>query len=469
VKFGLFFEHQVPRPWDADADRRVLAEALEQVELADRLGFDHVWAVEHHFLEEYAHSAAPELFLAAASQRTRHIRLGHGIVLAPPAYNHPARVAERLATLDVLSGGRVDFGAGESGSRTELEGFDVDPREKRLMWRECFEQICEMLARDPYPGFEGRYFRMPVRNVVPKPIQRPHPPLWMACPKRDTLRLAAAHGVGALTFSFLTPEEARGWIDDYYTTYAEECIPIGHTTNPEVALVAPLAIAPDRATAHAQSDEHFQFFRWSMGHYYDFGRHRPGVTDVWASFQAARPRLGGLAAPGVEVPGFGTPDDLVRQLEGFEAAGADQITFLAAYGKKPHAEVMAGLELFGHEVLPRFRAREEARAQAKAERLAEATRAALARKRVAPALAPEQIPEHWALGRGLMPGESLPPLDAAVAAAMASSTSHRPATFSRPEGVVATLFGRPRRAAAPRAATPALPSPSRARRPRAPK
>src|SRR5512134_1712930 len=117
MKFGLFYEHQVPRPWDAESERRVIVDALEQVELADRLGIEYVWEVEHHFLEEYSHSPAPEVFLAACSQRTKRIRLGHGIVLMPPQYNHPAKVAARIATLDLVSGGRVDLGTGESASR----------------------------------------------------------------------------------------------------------------------------------------------------------------------------------------------------------------------------------------------------------------------------------------------------------------------------------------------------------------
>ena len=128
MKFGVFYEHQYPRPWEPGGEARLFHEALEQVELADRLGIDHAWEVEHHFLEEYSHSSAPEVFLAAASQRTRRIRLSHGIVLMPPAYNPPARIAERIATLDIVSNGRVDFGTGESASRTELEGFALTPR-----------------------------------------------------------------------------------------------------------------------------------------------------------------------------------------------------------------------------------------------------------------------------------------------------------------------------------------------------
>ena len=125
MKFGIFYEHQLPRPWHEGAEHRLLQEALEQVELADQIGIDYAWEVEHHFLEEYSHSSAPEIFLAACSQRTKNIRLGHGICLMPPKYNHPARVAERIATLDLVSSGRVEFGTGESASLMELGGFNV--------------------------------------------------------------------------------------------------------------------------------------------------------------------------------------------------------------------------------------------------------------------------------------------------------------------------------------------------------
>src|SRR5512134_3247959 len=139
MKFGIFYEHQLPRPWANGAEQRLFQEALEQVELADRLGIDYAWEVEHHFLEEYSHSSAPEVFLAAASQRTTDIRLGHGIIQTAPQYNHPARTAERVAMLDLVSGGRVEFGSGESSSEAELAGFEIDPVDKRDAWLEGLE------------------------------------------------------------------------------------------------------------------------------------------------------------------------------------------------------------------------------------------------------------------------------------------------------------------------------------------
>src|SRR3974390_145525 len=150
MRFGIFYEHQLPRPWEPDSEHRLLKDALEQIELADRLGFDYVWEVEHHFLEEYSHSSAPEVFLAAASQRTSRIRLGHGIVQLPPGFNHPARVAERIATLDLVSDGRVEFGTGEASSEMELVGFGVERATKRAQWAEALDVVTRPMVEDPF-------------------------------------------------------------------------------------------------------------------------------------------------------------------------------------------------------------------------------------------------------------------------------------------------------------------------------
>src|SRR6202045_4666547 len=168
MRFGLLYEHQLPRPWTEGTEHRLFKDALAQVELADSLGIDYIWEVEHHFLEEYAHSSAPEVFLAACAARTKRIRIGHGVVLAPPGYNHPARVAERIATLDLVSNGRVEWGTGESSALLELGGYKGAVADKRNAWREAVEQCANMMAMSPYPGFEGEFFSMPARNVVPK-------------------------------------------------------------------------------------------------------------------------------------------------------------------------------------------------------------------------------------------------------------------------------------------------------------
>ena len=402
MKFGIFYEHQLPRPWADGDERRLLNEALEQVELADRLGFDYAWEVEHHFLEEYSHSSAPEVFLAACSQRTERIRLGHGIVLMPPGYNHPARVAERIATLDLVSNGRVDFGTGESSSLLELGGFGVAGGDKRPAWAEAVEQCCNMMAMDPYPGFEGRYFSMPCRNVVPKPVQKPHPPLWVACSNRETIKLAARCGMGALTFSFINPDEAAAWVDDYYRILAAECTPIGHAVNANIAMVTGLSVHPDEDEAKRRGLDGFRFFGYGLGHHYVFGRHQPGRTDIWAAYQAERASMPDHG----ERSGIGTPDQVRRHLRGYADAGVDQVIFIQQGGKNRHDHICESLELFAAEVMGEFAESEPERSRAKAERLAPAFEAAMGRKAVMPALADAEIPVFEALGRSI--AQSLP-------------------------------------------------------------
>src|SRR5262249_4369669 len=159
--------------------------------------------------------------------------LGHGITLMPPNFNHPVRVAERIATLDLVSQGRVEWGTGEASSRLELEGFGLNYLEKRAMWAEAVRETAKMMCSMPYPGCSGKSFAVPTRNVVPKPVQRPHPPLWMACTNRDSLRLAARLGMGALTFAFMDAGEARYWVEEYYDIFRRECTPIGQAVNPK--------------------------------------------------------------------------------------------------------------------------------------------------------------------------------------------------------------------------------------------
>ena len=398
MKFGIFYEHQLPRPWRDGDEERLFHEALDQVELADRIGIDYAWEVEHHFLEEYSHSSAPEVFLAACSQRTKRIRLGHGIVLMPPGYNHPARVAERIATLDLVSHGRVDFGTGESSAALELGGYRVDVEKKRDMWRESVEQCANMMVMDPYPGFQGKYFSMPPRNVVPKPVQKPHPPLWVACSNRETIKLAARLGMGALTFAFVDAAEAKHWVDDYYRILKEECVPIGHAINPNIAIVTGFSVHPDAEEAKRRGMDGFRFFGYALAHYYIFGTHKPGRTDVWKAFEGVRNLL--PLAEGNR--GIGTPDELREHLRGFAETGVDQVAFIQQGGRNRHEDICASLELFAKDVLPEFKEKEEERQRRKMEELAPYLEQAMARKERMKALRDEEIPDVPALGRQIV-------------------------------------------------------------------
>ena len=409
MRFGIFYEHQMPRPWAEDAEEKLLNDALDQVELADKSGIDYVWEVEHHFLEEYSHSSAPEVFLAAASQRTKNIRLGHGIVQIPPGFNHPARVAERIATLDLISGGRVEFGTGESSSQAELGAFGVDRESKRAQWEEGVDAITRMFAEQPFGGYDGQFISMPPRSVVPKPKQKPHPPLWVACSRRETILLAARKGMGALTFAFIEPDQAKEWVDEYYRLIqSDECVPAGFAVNPNFAIVLPMMMHKDEATAIERGIDGAHFFGFSLAHYYVFGDHRPGITNVWEEFQAKRADYGftreiinaddGPLGVKILEQGFGslrgaigTPDQVTELIERYRQAGVDQVIFVLQCGANQHEHVCESIELFGKKVLPNFTSGREEHEASKRERLAEACERALARRAPARAADPGYV------------------------------------------------------------------------------
>lgn len=366
MKFGGFYELQLPRPWSPGCEHALIHNALEQVELSDRVGFDYIWATEHHFLEEYAHSSAPEVFLAACTQRTKSVRIGHGIVQMSPWINHPARVAERVGTLDLLSHGRVDFGIGAGATETELGGFRVPQDQKKQMMIEGARAAVEMMAHDPFGGYQGDYFQMPGRNVVPKPMQKPHPPLWMACSNRTSIAQAAKLGVGALTFSFVGPEQAKEYHDLYYTTLENEAVPLGYEVNPQFAIACPFLCDRDDERALAMGAEAYGFFIYGLGHYSFFGEHVPGHTDIWDEFKN-HPKEFALPE-GRTQDCVGSPERLRNQLREFEAVGIDQVICLSQAGNISHDMLCSSIELFGKEVLPEFKERDEASAPKRKQR-----------------------------------------------------------------------------------------------------
>src|SRR3954465_11462339 len=373
MRFGLFYEHQNPRPGEEErAEHRLMKDALDQVELADKLGFDYAWEVEHHFLEGYSPPSPPEGFPAAASQPTSSIRLGHGIIQIPPPVNHPARVAEQVATLDLVSDGRVEFGTGEASSGAELGGFLVDRARKREMWEDAMEAISRMFVEEPFAGWDSEFIQMPPRNVVPKPVQRPHPPLWGACSRRETIHFAARKGLGALSFSFVEPEDAGEWVDEYYRLIeSEECVPTGFAVNPNVAVVLPMMLHEDEQTGIDRGIDGAHFFGYSLAHYYGMGRHFPGTTSIWDEFQANRAKRGfgrevvtaddsSLAVKmmqqglGALRGAIGTPQQVAELVRRYQAVGVDQIIFVLQAGANKHEHICEALELFAEEVMPEF-------------------------------------------------------------------------------------------------------------------
>ena len=376
MKFGLQYQLNVVRPldrdqWGEDDERRVFQEALEQIELADKLGFDYVWATEHHFLEEYSCSSAPEVFLAAAAGRTKNIRLSHGIVHMPPRQNHPARVAERIATLDLVSNGRVEFGTGEGATITETDGFGTKREEKKEAWEEATRECLRMMTMTPYPGYEGIHFSMPERNVIPKPVQKPHPPVWVAASRLETVMVGARLGIGALGVGFETPEEAHERVSRYYELIRACRNPIGAAMNPALAAGGNMMMARTNEEAMKRGLRGAQYFGFALRftnaevHHgrdhlnREFVRHfglEGGEQDV-VETEPDDETQRTLFRAGRRGNFIGSPEFVRENLRKYEDAHIDVIHFAIQMHERKHEHVMESLELFAKEVMPEFKER----------------------------------------------------------------------------------------------------------------
>ncbi len=369
MKISLFYEFPLPRPWSDDDEHQLFQDGLDEVEAADKAGFSTVWLTEHHFLEEYCHSTAPEIFLAAASQRTKDIRLGFGIMHLPPAVNHPARVAERVSTLDLISNGRVEFGTGESSSVGELGGFGIDPADKRTMWEEALEVSIRCMIEEPFTGFKGQHIEMPPRNVVPKPLQKPHPPVWVACTRPASVSMAAQRGLGALSFAYTGPGPLTERVNGYYKEFEENGAPVTPQMNPNI-----LAIGGDLSMMVAPTDEQAVerlgmgggFFAFGIMHYYMTGMHTPGRTGVWKRHLEEIEKDPTIVYGPGRGP-IGSPATVREFLRGYEESGVDELIVLLT--PRTHEATMESIELMGKEVLPEFIERDEKAVAEKAKRL----------------------------------------------------------------------------------------------------
>jgi alkanesulfonate monooxygenase SsuD/methylene tetrahydromethanopterin reductase-like flavin-dependent oxidoreductase (luciferase family) len=359
VRFGIFFELSVPRPLTREREQQVFRNALEQARLADELGFSTAWAVEHHFLEEYSHCSVPELFLTAVASTTERIRVGHGAVVCVPQINHPIRVAERAAGLDILSGGRLELGTARASTYTELGGFRVDPDTTKVSWDE-YVDVLPRLWTEERVAYEGATFSFPERPVVPKPVQDPHPPMWVTVTSPGTELDAADRGIGCLGVA------AAGFREQERRTAAyrkriQQCDPRTGVVNDQVATMNYLYCHEDDGTAVRVGGAMFNEFGMLNSHllwarevyptraYTTLGNLSPGSVD--------RPRS---ESPGDQRPvpegvAVGTPDRIVEAIKVWESVGIDAINFLVNTAEViPHDAVLASMRLFAAEVMPRF-------------------------------------------------------------------------------------------------------------------
>jgi alkanesulfonate monooxygenase SsuD/methylene tetrahydromethanopterin reductase-like flavin-dependent oxidoreductase (luciferase family) len=365
MKFALFYEIPVARPWDPESEHRAYKNTLEQVMLGDRLGFHSVWTVEHHFLEEYSHCSNPEILYGAIAARTENIRIGYGVRLLPKPYNHPIRTAESVAVLDLLSDGRVEFGTGRSSTRAELEGFAVDPHETRAMWSEALHHIVGAWTEEYYQA-DGKYWQMGgPRRVQPKPLQRPHPPIWGATSSPDGHREIGRHGIGLCSFTVGVPPEELGERLALYRSGLAECAqPVGKFVNDQAATFTMVHCAPTNEQAAEDAAESFVWYvKHGAGLIASVAEMLEG-KDLGTYEYAAAPlkmereglfehiTFDFLRDSGSAV--VGDPDQCIAAAKRYEAMGCDLLLCLVNPYKVPHDKVMQSIELLGKHVLPAF-------------------------------------------------------------------------------------------------------------------
>jgi alkanesulfonate monooxygenase SsuD/methylene tetrahydromethanopterin reductase-like flavin-dependent oxidoreductase (luciferase family) len=328
---------------------------LEVAEAVDAAGFKYDWAPEHHFLTNYSHQPAPEVFLSFVAARTRRIHVGHAIVNITAAVNHPARVAERIATLDHLSEGRVEFGTGRGSSSTEWAGFSIPTHaETKPKWRESLEQIPRMWDDEPY-SFEGTYFRMPERNVLPKPFSKPNPPIWVACSSPQTFVQAGELGLGALCFTIGEVDAIADNVRAYKDAVSRCTNPIGGFVNDCIAVTSNMFCLEDgdeaRAIYAAGRPESYQalFFKYLDSFPRPEGMPKEGPVELppvtEADVRAA------LDRGGYQV---GTPDEVASVIRRYAELGVDQLIYAPLCPQVKQRDVLRSIECFGKHVLPRF-------------------------------------------------------------------------------------------------------------------
>lgn len=304
----------------------------------------------------YSHSSAPELFLAAASQRTRRIRLGHAIVPLP--YNHPVRVAERIATLDLLSNGRAEFGFGRGFSPREYASFGIDTADGRSYTEESLEIVRRSFAGDPV-SFNGRHFQLDRVEILPKVVQRPHPPIWTAAVSPDSFELAARLGIGALIGPFkpwfMVKEDIRRYREAWTRHHGED--PVGAGLNPRVAMTIGVYCDHDAKRARRLARQPFE---WFYGHL--LGQTRPILEGLYEGFEYYRKfgRFAGLLNKAVnlsllETLGMsvvGDPEHCVKRLRAIAEAGVDHVLLAFGAGAMPSEAVQDSMRLFAERVAP---------------------------------------------------------------------------------------------------------------------
>ena len=363
MKLSLFYQIQVPKPWTASSESQRIHEALEQIPYAEQQGFEGVWFSEHHFRPVWSHNSAPDLTLAAVSQRTSRIRLGIGVVLAP--IHHPLHVAARMATLDILSRGRVDVGLGRTGYPYQLTPYGSDLGDTRGMWQEFAELLPRIWTQEEI-SYDGAYFKIPRREVLPKPVQRPHPPLWSACGSDETARLTGGLGMGGLFGSEGGPDRVKELMALYREALPTAAVNTAGPTRRAALMTAGYCHEDPRVVAERGTE----LVTWYLDQQRERARlvwrdYDPStVPPDYQGYYARDQRLASGPHPGEPTPAevreegtkfcVGTPAECIRFIEIYQAMGIEEVILLCAIGPARHEEVLHTIRLLGEAVLPHF-------------------------------------------------------------------------------------------------------------------
>ncbi|MGD9998467.1 MAG: LLM class flavin-dependent oxidoreductase [Ilumatobacteraceae bacterium] len=378
-KFDMLFEISVPRPWEQGKEQRRFHEALDQAVFAEEMHFDTVWVVEHHFLTELAHSSAPDAWLGALAARTDRIRLGFGVTLLPSQVNHPIRVAERMATADIVSNGRLEVGTGRSSSPYQLEAFGVDVGTTREQWEESIKLLPRLWTEEDVT-YEGRFWNWSDKvTVVPRPVQQPHPPLWVASTQPDTCRLAGEKGVGLLMTGIRAPELLAENIAVYKAASEQPIDQVGMFQNNQAALFTIGFCNEDDDKARLLGGQGGQWYVNRVNEIYknDWrGTPLEAVPDSYRYHAKARSAGGGgnwatslTARPINDIIDSGAfcvgdPASIIEKIKVYVETGADRLVCVMQMADIRHEDQMRSIELMGQEVIPAIRAWEQQRSVA---------------------------------------------------------------------------------------------------------
>ena len=379
MKFSIIYEAQMVDT-SRENEQAVFHQIVDQAKYAEEMGFDCIWCVEHTALTQYAHMSAPETVLAFIAGATSRIHVGHGVVCLPPAMNHPVKVAERIATLDILSKGRLHFGVGKGGTQQEAGTFGYNLDELQPMIDESMYLIPKIMVQDEIEH-DGTYVKIPKRPIHPSPYQDPHPPMYMACTREHTLVAAGERGIGALVLGFSGPDEIAKknaiYREAFRTRKAED--QVGFRPTEHLAALCAATVLEDREQARKIGLRGQRFFAESIAYWYQGGPlptideslsadeqeailgQEKEQTIAYLSEEAIPVGDEHLSNYNVAQDAYGTPEDCIRYVQRLADAGADEILFLFQMGGIPHDVIMETIRNIGEKVIPHFRAQAAAK------------------------------------------------------------------------------------------------------------